>query len=126
MKRTITQKMVEDLKIHHPLRTYFDQGSSEFNRTNYDEKIKTLTKIIDNDYDLHKVIKQYKSNYSMSGYSHVYNNVIPTLGGLISYLTHQDHLDWYFNKDLQSLSESEIIDNLIELIKKNSLKNEKP
>jgi|GEM_PF-1427079 hypothetical protein len=124
MTRTITQKMADDLKIHNPLRTYFDSGSSEFNRTNYDEKIQTLAKIISNGYELNEIVKQYKSNYSLDGYKHVYKNVIPTLKGFISYLNNENSYDFFTLQDLKEASDKEVIKLLTETIKEKILKNQ--
>jgi|SRR5690554_1391143 len=112
MKKTITQQMTEELKINNPLRTYFDAGSSEFNRTDFDEKIQTLSRIISNGYDLKNVIKQYKLNYSSDGYKHVYDNAIPTLKMYISYLNNAGTF-----KDLENAQDDEVVEILTELIK---------
>lgn len=124
MEKTITQKLTDELNIHKPLRTYFDSGSHEFNQTNFDEKIQTLAKIISNGYDLNKVIKQYKSNYSLDGYKHVYKNAIPTLQGFISYLNNGNSYDLLTNQALENASDKEVIKLLTETIKEKVLKNQ--
>jgi len=124
MTKTITQKLSDELNIHKPLRTYFDSGSHEFNQTNFDEKIQTLAKIISNGYDLNDVIKQYKSNYSLDGYKHVYKNAIPTLQGFISYLNNGNSFDLMTYKALENASDKEVIKLLTETIKEKVLKNQ--
>lgn len=64
---TLTEKMRKNLNIHKSLRAYFDAGSDEFNKVTYDEKIKTLSKIISGGYDLGKIIKDYKKPYNIEG-----------------------------------------------------------
>lgn len=117
MKKTITQRLVDELKIYRSLRTYFDDGSSEFDRTDYDEKITTLIKIISHGFDLNEVITQYKSNYNREGYQHVYNNVAGTLKKYISLLKTGE----FFNPDviipLRDAPEEEIIKQFIEALK---------
>lgn len=124
MTKTITQKLTDELNIHNPLRTYFDSGSSEFNRTIYDEKIQTLAKIISNGYDLNEVVKQYKLNYNSDGYKHVYKNAIPTLQGFISYLNNGNSFDLLTNQALENASDKEVIKLLTETIKEKVLKNQ--
>lgn len=124
MTKTITQKLTNELNIHKPLRTYFDSGSHEFNQTNFDEKIQTLAKIIFNGYDLNKIIKQYKSNYSLEGYKHIYKNAIPTLIGYISYLNNGTSLDILTYKALKNSSDKEVIKVLTEAIEEKILKNQ--
>ena len=117
MKKTITQKMTEELKINNPLRTYFDAGSSEFNRTDFDEKIQTIGRIVSNGYDLKNVIKQYKLNYSSDGYKHVYDNAIPTLKMYIPYLN-----STIISMDLENASDDEVIELLTEMVKEKVIK----
>lgn len=117
MKKTITQKMTEELKINSPLRTYFDSGSSQFNRTDMDEKIQTIGRIISSGYDLNKVIKQYKLNFSSDDYKHIYENAIPTLKMYISYLKSS-----ILSVDLADASDEEVIELLTELLKEKVIK----
>lgn len=124
MTKTITQKLTDELNIHKPLRTYFDSDSHEFNQSNFDEKIQTLAKIISNGYDLNKIIKQYKSNYSLDGYKHIYKNVIPTLLSYISYLNNENSFDILTYKALENASDKEVIKLLTETIEDKILKNQ--
>lgn len=117
MKKTITQRLVDELKIHNSLRTYFDSGSSQFGRTEYIEKFQTLSTIISHGFDLNEIIEQYKSNYSGSGYQHVYNNVGPTLVGLISYLRTGNTFDLETRYSLENATEEEIVKQLTDEIK---------
>ena len=112
---TYLEKMTNDLRILRPLRTYFDWGSHQFNQTNYEEKITTLRRIATNEkYDLEKVIRLYKKNYSGEGYKHVYRNVKRTLISLISYLKSGESIDSEIIMELSPKSEKEVVQIFIE------------
>lgn len=113
MKKTITQQMVEELHIKNPLRTYFDAGSSQFNRTDFNEKIQTLERVVSSGYDLNKVIQQYKYNFSSDGYKHIHDNAIPTLIKYIRYLDNTINL-----QELEKAADAEVIKLLTDMILK--------
>lgn len=115
------EKMKNELNIHKPLRTYFDAGSHQFNQTNFDEKINTLSRIISTGFDLEKIIKEYKRNYSGDGYKHVYGNVKATLIGFISYIKTGKSIDGEIYLSLDSKSEKEVIQILISDIREMGL-----
>ena len=128
MEKTITQQIAEELKLTKPMRTYFDSGSSEFERTDYDEKIRTIGRMISNGYDLKKVIKQYKLNYGLDSQKHVFDDAVPTLKGYISYLNSRVIYDSMILKDLETASDDEVIKLLTVMItekvaKDNTLEN---
>lgn len=116
---TYLEKMTKDLGIFKPLRTYFDWGSHQFNQTNYEEKINTLARIaISEKYDLERVIKLYKKNYSGDGYKHVYRNVKRTLISLISYVNSGESIDPETLMELSPKSEIEVIQIFTEKLQK--------
>lgn len=121
---TYLEKMTRDLKISKPLRTYFDWGSHQFNQTNYEEKINTLARIaVSEKYDLERVIKLYKKNYSGEGYRHVYTNVKNTLISLISYLNSGESIDPMVMMELEPKSEKEVITYFIERLRQQGQKS---
>lgn len=109
MTTTLTEEMTEKLKIHRPLRTYFDSGSHEFSQTDYDEKIRTLAKIVSAGYDLNTVVKQYKSDYNSDGYRHIYNHIIPTIKEHISYINSGKVYDPRTLKPLENATDKEVV-----------------
>jgi lipopolysaccharide biosynthesis regulator YciM len=118
------EKMRKELNINNSLRTYFDSGSHEFNQTNYQEKIETLARIISSDFDLEKVIKEYKKNYSGEGYKHVYGNVKRTFVFLISFIKTGESIDPETIMNLQSKSEEEVISLFISDVREKVLPHE--
>lgn len=123
MTTTLTEEMKEKLKIYKPLRTYFDIGSYEFNQTDYDEKISTLAKIVSAGYDLNKIVKEYKSHYSLEGYRHIYNNITPTIKGHIAYINYSKAYDPRTLKLLEKASDKQVIKLLTDTIHEKVLSN---
>lgn len=119
MKKNLTQQITEDLKLSKPMRTYFDSGSSEFNRTDMDEKIQTLGRMIARGYDLKDVIGQHKLNYSLDTQKHVYDNAIPTLKMFIKYLNEGVNYDFGIIKYLETASDDDVIELLTVMITEN-------
>lgn len=111
------EKMRNALNIQRPLRTYFDAGSHQFNQTTFDEKINILSLIITSGFDLEKIIKEYKENYNGEGYEHVHSNVKRTLIGIISYIKTRKSIEGEIYLSLDSKSEKEVIQILIDDIK---------
>jgi len=109
MTTTLTEEMTEKLKIHRPLRTYFDSGSHEFSQTDYDEKIRTFAKMVSAGYDLNTIVKEYKSHYSSDGYRHIYNHIIPTIKEHISYINSGKVYDSRTLKPLENATDKEVI-----------------
>lgn len=116
---TYLEKMTNDLRILKSLRTYFDAGSHQFNQTNYEEKISTLARIVTSEkYDLERVIRLYKKDYSGEGYKHVYRNVKNTLIGLTSFLSSDESIDPETLMELSPKSEKEVIEIFIKKLQK--------
>jgi hypothetical protein len=121
MKATLTEEITKKLKIHRPLRTYFDSGSHEFNQTNYDEKIRTLAKIVSAGYDLNTIVKEYKSLYSSNGYRHIYDHIIPTIKEHISYINSGVIYDSRTLKSLEKATDKEVIKHFTDTLREKVL-----
>lgn len=121
MTTTLTEEMTEKLKIHRPLRTYFDSGSHEFSQTDYDEKIRTLAKIVSAGYDLNTIVKEYKSDYSSDGYRHIYNHIIPTIKEHISYINSGKIYDSRTLKPLEKATDKQVIQLFTDTIREKVL-----
>lgn len=115
----IIKKLRKDLGIQRSWRTYFDSGSYEFERTDYEEKVQTLKRIITSGYRLELVLAHYKENYSIPGYEHVISNLKRTLIFLISYLRTGESIDAFIIENMIVLPE----DTVIEALEKELLKD---
>lgn len=119
----ISEKIKEELRINRSFRTYFDSGSEEFNQTELSEKAQTISRIISRDFDLHKLIREYKKAYNSAEKLHIYNNVSPTIIQLISYIKTGNVFDPYVRKRLENAKESNVIECLIETANQYIAKN---
>jgi hypothetical protein len=70
---------------HRTLRTVFDPGSSEWDHTSMDEKIKILKKIIKSGEDLEELIFDYKERYIEQNRSDIARRVGEATFILLSY-----------------------------------------
>lgn len=70
---------------HRTLRTVFDPYSSEWDSTNYAQKIEILEKIINSGHDLQGVILQYKARYMAQGRKDITSNVENALWMLLEF-----------------------------------------
>jgi hypothetical protein len=122
MKAIIPEDKIETvLNIHYSRRTLFDSGTYQFNKTEYDDKVQTLSRMVYFGVSLHKYIREYKKYYSSPTYLPLRNNVGKTLIGIISHIRTGICYNYWVTKPLEDASDREIISALVKEIKEKIL-----
>jgi hypothetical protein len=112
MEITLTEKLIGDLKVTHSLRTFFDSGSDESTLLSNQEKLETMAKAIYLNYDLNKIVEDYRMNYNPKYDHYILENINPSIKELISFLNSGIIYD---SKTLNSLENTKRYD-LIKLL----------
>lgn len=110
-----TETVEEHLKISD-WRIYLDSGSSQYNKTGIQEKLETLASVVYHKYDLAKIIEEYKTDYSLPGYKHIYDNISGTLIEFLSFLKTGNITDYKVKKQFEEESQAKVISEFILLL----------
>jgi hypothetical protein len=110
-----TETVEEHLKISD-WRIYLDSGSSQYNKTGIQEKLETLASVVYHKYDLAKIIEEYKTDYSLPGYKHIYDNLSGTLIELMSFLKVGNITEHKVRKQFEEESQAKVISEFILLL----------
>ena len=114
-KMSYTETVEEHLKISD-WRIYLDSGSSQYNKTGIQDKLETQASVVYHKYDLAKIIEEYKTDYCLPGYKHIYDNLSGTLIELMSFLKAGNITDHKVRKQFEEESQAKVISELILLL----------
>jgi hypothetical protein len=117
MKKSLTEELIdkEILSIHYALRAYFDQLSG---KVKMEDRVKFFARVVKGNYNLHKLVKEYKTDKKGQHYLNGLNN---TLIATICFINSGDQIHVPTLLKLKTATEEEIIDELISVIQKKVL-----